>query len=289
MNVRGVCLFWCSFVWLWISGRCNAVDLVGLGIDYCMGDSRTVSCGPCCCKTFPRIARTINKMDSQGYFYGASKNSHFLLRKVRLWFQFDCLWCSTSTSNLVLLLFLPFSSPNSRRRSRYANLWWYLHLTNPYHFNRPRLHWQMRSLWALRVRVPKSCRYSYWDHASSLEFESIMPTSSPTPTKELAWLRSPFRSAYTFQLAMVCNQNTFAVITLRCSWKRIFWSSFVLVFLESFVVILLWSFVSPWYVARASLWYLEFHYVFRGRIFRLCFCILFWRPSHWYLTLIMIR
>ena len=188
---------------------------------------------------------------------------------------------STPTSNLVLLLFLPFSSPISVRRFGYANLWWYLHLTNPHHFNRIRLHWQKRSLLALWIHLPKSCRSSYWDHASSLEFESIMLTSSPTPTKELAWLRSLFRSAYTFQLAMVCNQNTFAVITPWCSRMRIFWSSFVLIFLESFV--------SPRYVAGASLWYLEFHYVFRVRIFRLCFCILFWRPSHWCLTLIMIR
>ena len=60
------------------------MDQVDLGIDYCMGDSRAVSCNLDCCKTFPRIARTINKMDCQGYFYGASKNSRFfLLRKVR--------------------------------------------------------------------------------------------------------------------------------------------------------------------------------------------------------------
>jgi len=117
-------------------------------------------------------------------------------------------------------------------------------------FNRTRIHWQLRYLLALWIHLPESCRCLYWDHASSLEFESVMLTPSLTPTKELAWLRSLFRSAYTFQLAMVCNQNTFAVVALRlrCSWMRIFWSSFVLEFCfavvcsKSFVVIYIRSF-----------------------------------------------
>ena len=48
-----------------------------------MGDPRVVSCSLDCCKTLSRIARTINEMDRQGFFYSASKGSCVLLRKVR--------------------------------------------------------------------------------------------------------------------------------------------------------------------------------------------------------------
>ncbi|OAX30537.1 hypothetical protein K503DRAFT_870975 [Rhizopogon vinicolor AM-OR11-026] len=76
-----------------------------------------------------------------------------------------------------------------------------------------RLLWQRVSFMAFS-NLPGACRGLYWDHGSSLEFENIMLTSSPTPTKEPAWLRLFSRSAYTFQLAMVYSREKFVLITL---------------------------------------------------------------------------
>src|SRR6266481_8828078 len=67
------------------------------------------------------------------------------------------------------------------------------------------------------------CRWLYWDHDSSLEFENIMLTSSPTPTKEPAWVQLFSRSAYTFQLAVVCSREKFVLITLFGALWQAFW------------------------------------------------------------------
>jgi len=123
MSIRGRYPLWCSHVQWGLSGRC---PIAALGIRHCMGDPHIVSCSLDCCKTLSRIARTTNKMDCRGFFQGAIKNSSVLLCKVRCSLTVSPMWLSNvsrSTSTLVLLLFLPWSSSICPQRSWCANLW----------------------------------------------------------------------------------------------------------------------------------------------------------------------
>jgi hypothetical protein len=85
---------------------------------------------------------------------------------------------SHSSSALVLLPFLAFSSSSTLQTFWYANLW----LTSASdqslscHTTRTQLQRHLKFFLA-SLQWPKSCRCLYWDHALSLEFESIMLSS----------------------------------------------------------------------------------------------------------------
>jgi hypothetical protein len=88
-----------------------------------------------------------------------------------------------SSSALVLLPFVAFSSASSLQNSRYANLWLTSASDQPLSCHtRTQFPLDPRCFLA-SFRLPKSCRCLYWDHALSLEFESIMLSSWPTPMK----------------------------------------------------------------------------------------------------------
>jgi len=51
----------------------------------------------------------------------------------------------------------------------------------------------------------RSRRCVYWDRVLSLAFENITLRSWPTLMQDMAWLLSPSRSIFRFQLAVVCR------------------------------------------------------------------------------------
>jgi len=69
---------------------------------------------------------------------------------------------------------------------------------------------------------PQSCRCLYWDHGSSLGFENITQSLWPIPMQHLEWLQLPSRSAYTFQLALVCNGENNPGLILHSSDSIVF-------------------------------------------------------------------
>jgi hypothetical protein len=128
--------------------------------------------------------------------------------------QFECGYLSHSSSVLVLLLFAAFSSASSLQ-NWYANLW--LASASDQSLScygaRTQIPWNQRFS-STSFQLPESCRCLCWDHALSLEFESIMLSSWPTPMKQLAWLQLFSKIAYTFQPAVVFSalwaSNSFA-------------------------------------------------------------------------------
>jgi hypothetical protein len=168
-----------------------------------MGDPRTVSGSMGCCKAFPWTATTVDRMGSWGLFHSINWNSCVLLRKVSS--RFHCSYLSHSSSALVLLLFAAFSSSSSVQTLWYANLW----LTSASDqslscHTRTQLPRELSFL-IISFQLPKSCRCLYWDHALSLEFESIMLSLWLTPMKQLAWLQLFSKIAYTLKPAVVSS------------------------------------------------------------------------------------
>ena len=125
---------------------------------------------------------------------------------------------SHSRSALVLLLFLAFSSASTLQNSLYANL----PLTSASDklrscHTRAQIPWNLRFL-STSFQLPKLCRCLYWDHALSLESESIMLSLWPTPMKQLAWLQLFSKIAYTLKPAVVSSaRNSVHTPNIGCS------------------------------------------------------------------------
>jgi hypothetical protein len=245
MNIRRVCLRGAHVCVDSFQGDARFVIDITWILATAWESLRIVSCSLDCCKTLPRTAAAIIRMDCRGLLHDINKDSCVLLRKVYLWLERDFL--SSLRFTLVILSCLPFSWSVCLQCSMYANLWL---ISASDHFNRTHLLCYRVSLLAF-FTLPEACRCLYRSHVSSLEFENIMRTSSPTsptPTKELAWLRLFSRSAYTFQLTVVCNRGKFVLITLFGTLWQAFLVFLGIIFVVIFVGrlgILFLSFVRP--------------------------------------------
>ena len=81
-------------------------------------------------------------------------------------------------------------------------------------YARTQLPWNLRFL-STSFQLPKLCRCLYWDHALSLESESIMLSLWPTPMKQLTWLHLLPKIAYTFQPVVVFTTPSHRVLYRR--------------------------------------------------------------------------
>jgi hypothetical protein len=88
-HISRVCLFRCSSVQYQRGLGQHAFVKDDVGIGYCMGDPRIVSCCLDRYKTLPWTPTSIDRMGGRGLFHHINWNSCVLLRKVGPWFEYD--------------------------------------------------------------------------------------------------------------------------------------------------------------------------------------------------------